>query len=167
MKSVNSNLVSLNKLKLPNEWVQMFRILLSIYLLWIILLATRKQLFNDNFITRMVFIILLLLLSQTDIICGLLLLLIYFFSFQPILPMINDNDNDNNNHTENDNNNNNNNPTENFEPTMKPKSTRQIPQMINENLQKGYQLPKKTEEPQLRFNLDKDLNFEKQITQNL
>ena len=162
MKSVNSNLVSLNKLKLPNEWVQMFRILLSIYLLWIILLATRKQLFNDNFITRMVFIILLLLLSQTDIICGLLLLLIYFFSFQPILPMINDNDNHNNN-----NDNHNHNYTENFEPTMKPKSTRQIPQMINENLQKGYQLPKKTEEPQLRFNLDKDLNFEKQITQNL
>ena len=154
MKSVNSNLVSLNKLKLPNEWVQMFRILLSIYLLWIILLATRKQLFNDNFITRMVFIILLVLLSQTDIICGLLLLLIYFFSFQPILPMINDNNNNNNNN-------------EYFEPTIKQKSTREISQMMNENLQKGYQLPKKTEEPQLRFNFDKDMNFEKQITQNI
>ena len=151
IKSVNSNLVSLNKLKLPNEWVQMFRILLSIYLLWIILLATRKQLFNDNFITRMVFIILLVLLSQTDIICGLLLLLIYFFSFQPILPMINDDTNNNNEY---------------FEAKMKPKS-REISQMINENLQKGYQLPKKTEEPQLRFNFDKDMNFEKQITKNL
>lgn len=151
IKSVNLNLVSLNKLKLPNEWVQMFRILLSIYLLWIILLATRKQLFNDNFITRMVFIILLVLLSQTDIICGLLLLLIYFFSFQPILPMINDDTNNNNEY---------------FEAKMKPKS-REISQMINENLQKGYQLPKKTEEPQLRFNFDKDMNFEKQITKNL
>jgi hypothetical protein len=161
IKSVNSNLVSLNKLKLPNEWIQMFRILLSIYLLWIILLATRKQLFNDNFITRMVFIILLVLLSQTDIICGLLLLLIYFFSFQPILPMINDDTNNNTNNTNNTNNNN-----EYFEPTMKPKS-REISQMINENLQKDYQLPKKTEEPQLRFNFDKDMNFEKQIIKNL
>lgn len=151
IKSINSNLVSLNKLKLPNEWVQMFRILLSIYLLWIILLATRKQLFNDNFITRMVFIILLVLLSQTDIICGLLLLLIYFFSFQPILPMINDNNNNDNEY---------------FEPTMKPKS-REISQMINENLKKAYQLPKKIEEPQLRFNFDKDMDFEKQITKNL
>ena len=162
IKSVNSNLVSLNKLKLPNEWIQMFRILLSIYLLWIILLATRKQLFNDNFITRMIFIILLVLLSQTDIICGLLLLLIYFFSFQPILPMINDDTNNNNNN----NNNNNINNNEHFQSTMKPKS-REISQMIDENLQKGYQLPKKTEEPQLRFNFDKDMNFEKQITKNL
>jgi len=153
-KSVNLNLVNFNKFKLPNEWIQMFRILLSIYLLWIILLANRKQLFNDNFMTRMVFIILLVLLSQTDIICGVLLLLIYFFSFQPILPMINDNNNNNNNN-------------EYFEPTIKQKSTREISQMMNENLQKGYQLPKKTEEPQLRFNFDKDMNFEKQITQNI
>ena len=154
IKSVNFNLLSLNKLKLPSDWIQMFRILLSIYLLWIILLANKKQLFNDNLITRMVFIILLVLLSQTDIICGLLLLLIYFFSFQPILPMINDNNNDDDNN-------------ENFEPTKQPKSTRQIPQMIEENLNKGYQLPKKTEEPLLKFNIDKDLNFEKHIIQNL
>ena len=158
IKSVNLNLLSLNKLKLPSEWVQMFRILLSIYLLWIILLSNKKQLFNDNLITRIVFIILLVLLSQTDIICGILLLLIYFFSFQPILPMINDDNNNNNTNT---------NTNEHFEPTIKPKSTRQIPQIIDENLSKGYQLPKKTEEPQLRFNIDKDLNFEKQIIQNL
>ena len=91
MKSVNFNLKSLNKLKLPNEWIQMFRILLSIYLVWIILLAVKKPLFNDNLMTRMVFIILLVLLSQTDIISGILLLLIYFFSFQAILPIINNN----------------------------------------------------------------------------
>ena len=155
IKSVNLNLDGLNKLQLPSEWVQMFRILLSIYLLWIILLSNRKQLFNDNLITRIVFIILLVLLSQTDIICGVLLLLIYFLSFQPILPMINDDNNNNNNNNEN------------FESTKEAKSTRQISQIIDENLSKGYRLSKKTEEPQLRFNIDKDLNFEKHITQNL
>lgn len=121
VKSINLNLTTLNKIQLPNEWIKMFRILLSIYLVWIVLLAVKKPLFNDNLITRMVFIILLVLLSQSDIISGILLLLIYFFSFQAILPMINVN--------------------ESFviDPTETP---RKINKLMDANLKKGYELPK-------------------------
>ena len=121
VKSINSNLTSLNKIQLPNEWVQMFRILLSIYLVWIVLLAVKKPVFNDNLTTRIIFIILLVLLSQSDIISGILLLLIYFFSFQSILPMINVN--------------------ESFltDPTKEP---RKIDKLMDANLKKGYELPK-------------------------
>ena len=123
VKSINSNLTSLNKIQLPNEWVQMFRILLSIYLVWIVLLAVKKPVFNDNLTTRIIFIILLVLLSQSDIISGILLLLIYFFSFQAILPMINLNVN------------------ESFltDPTKEP---RKIDKLMDANLKKGYELPK-------------------------
>ena len=121
VKLINLNLTTLNKIQLPTEWIQMFRILLSIYLVWIVLLAVKKPLFNDNLITRMVFIILLVLLSQSDIISGILLLLIYFFSFQAILPMINVN--------------------ENFltDPTETP---RKIDKLMDANLKKSYELPK-------------------------
>jgi hypothetical protein len=116
LKSIN-----LNKIQLPSEWIQMFRILLSIYLVWIVLLATKKPVFNDNLTTRIIFIILLVLLSQSDIISGILLLLIYFFSFQAILPMINVN--------------------ESFltDPTEEP---RKIDKIMDANLKKGYELPK-------------------------
>ena len=81
-------------LKLPTEWVQMFRILLSIYLAWLILLSPRKPIFNDNLLIRCVFVLLIILFGQSDIISSLLLLLIYFFSFQVILPMENFKSND-------------------------------------------------------------------------
>jgi hypothetical protein len=72
---------------LPTEWIQLFRIVLSIYLAWLILLTPRKPIFNNDFKTRIVFVILLLLLVQTDFISGLLLLIIYFLSFQSVLPI--------------------------------------------------------------------------------
>jgi hypothetical protein len=151
MKSVNLNLKNLNKLKLPNEWIQMFRILLSIYLVWIILLAVKKPVFNDNLITRMIFIILLVLLSQTDIISGILLLLIYFFSFQAILPMINNNLN------------------ETFEEQTqeKEKSNRKIDKIMGENLQKGYEIPKETDTPPLKADLGGLLAFNNSIKKKL
>ena len=77
--------LKLNLLKLPAEWIQLFRIVLSIYIAWLILLVPRKPLLNDNLKTRIVFVILLVLLSQTDFISALLLIIIYFFSFQSVL----------------------------------------------------------------------------------
>jgi hypothetical protein len=76
------------ELKLPTEWIQLFRIILSIYLLWMILLTPRKPVFRDNILTRIVFAILLFLLVQSDVLSGLLLIMIYFFSFQSILPIV-------------------------------------------------------------------------------
>jgi hypothetical protein len=74
--------------KLPREWIQLFRIILSIYLAWMILLTPRKPVFNDNILTRFVFGVLLFLLVQSDILSGLLLIMIYFFSFQSVLPIV-------------------------------------------------------------------------------
>lgn len=74
-------------LTLPTEWIQLFRIVLSIYLAWLILLTPRKPIFNNDLKTRFVFVILLILLVQTDFISGLLLLIIYFLSFQSVLPI--------------------------------------------------------------------------------
>jgi hypothetical protein len=76
------------ELKLPREWIQLFRIILSIYLIWMILLTPRKPIFNDNILTRFVFVVLLFLLVQSDILSGLLLIMIYFFSFQSVLPIV-------------------------------------------------------------------------------
>lgn len=75
------------ELTLPTEWIQLFRIVLSIYLAWLILLTPRKPIFNNDIKTRIVFVILLILLVQTDFISGLLLLIIYFLSFQSVLPI--------------------------------------------------------------------------------
>ena len=74
-------------LTLPTEWIQLFRIVLSIYLVWLILLTPRKPIFNNDLKTRFLFIILLILFVQTDFISGLLLLIIYFLSFQSVLPI--------------------------------------------------------------------------------
>ena len=38
--------------KLPSEWIQMFRTLLSIYLVWLILFIPRKPLFTDNIFNK-------------------------------------------------------------------------------------------------------------------
>ncbi len=110
----------MSDLKLPSEWGQMFRTLLSIYLLWLILFTPRKPLFTDNMYNKVLFVILLWLLIQTDIISAMLLLLIYFLSFQAILPISSD--------------------TEDF-------LNRPIPNMIDENLRRNYEYtpPKPTE----------------------
>ena len=81
---------NLKDLKLPSEWVQMFRTLLTIYLTWIILLSPRKPLFHDNILNKTIFVLLLFVLSQSDMISSILLMMIYFLSFQPILPMMNE-----------------------------------------------------------------------------
>ncbi len=107
-------------LKLPSEWIQMFRILLSIYLLWLILFAPRKPLFKDNMYNKTLFVILLWLLIQTDIISSMLLLLIYFLSFQAILPISSD--------------------TEDF-------LNRPIPDIIDENLRRNYEYQPPTNPP--------------------
>ena len=80
--------IKIFELKLPREWIQLFRIILSIYLAWMILLTPRKPVFNDNILTRLVFGILLFFLVQSDIVSGLLLIMIYFFSFQSVLPIV-------------------------------------------------------------------------------
>jgi hypothetical protein len=116
--------------KLPTEWVQMFRIMLSIYLLWVILLSSKKYIYaDDNIYLRIILITLVFLFGYSDITCGLLLLLIYFFSFQPILPM------------------------ENFE-------DRPISQMINDNLKRGFIPPEPTQPAPVIYNFKKtyDLN---------
>lgn len=81
-------MIQIINLKLPTEWIQLFRIILSIYLLWLILLTPRKPVLNDDMVSRFVFGILLLLLVQSDILSGLLLIMIYFLSFQSVLPFI-------------------------------------------------------------------------------
>ncbi len=73
--------------KLPKEWISMFRLLLSIYLVWLIIFTPRKPNLNDKPITKYVFIILLFLMIHTDLVSAVLLIMIYFFSFQPILPI--------------------------------------------------------------------------------
>ena len=75
--------------KLPYEWIQLFRIILSIYIAWMILLVPRKPLLKDNLKTRVIFVLLLLLLAKSDFISALLLIIIYFFSFQSVLHMEN------------------------------------------------------------------------------
>jgi hypothetical protein len=78
---------TIRDLKLPNEWIQLFRIILSIYLAWLILLSPKKPLISDDLQSRIVFSILLFLFVQTDFLSALLLIMIYFFSFQAILPI--------------------------------------------------------------------------------
>jgi len=79
---------TLKDLQLPIEWIQLFRIILSIYLFWLILLTPRKPLFNDTLSSRILFGVLLFLFAQTDFLSGLLLIMIYFFSFQSVLPIV-------------------------------------------------------------------------------
>lgn len=79
---------TLKDLKLPLEWIQLFRIILSIYLFWLILLTPRKPIFNDNLTSRILFGVLLFLFAQTDFLSALLLIMIYFFSFQSVLPIV-------------------------------------------------------------------------------
>jgi hypothetical protein len=122
--------------KLPKEWTQMFRIILSIYLAWVILLSPKKYTYNgDSFYLRIILITLIFLFGYSDITSGLLLLLIYFFSFQPILPMENENEN------------------ENFK-------DRPISQMINDNLKRGFIPPEPTQPAPISYNFKKayDLN---------
>jgi hypothetical protein len=83
-KNIN---IFFSSLKLPIEWVQLFRVILSVYLAWVIFLSNRRNVVESNLMNRLLFIILLFLLTNTDIICGILLLLIYFFSFQSVLPI--------------------------------------------------------------------------------
>ena len=117
-------------LKLPTEWVQMFRILLSIYLAWLILLSPRKPIFNNNLLIRCIFVLLIVLFGQSDIISALLILLIYFFSFQVILPMENfANKTEENAEDEED-------QEESSNPTESP-----LIQMMDENLKRGYEPP--------------------------
>jgi hypothetical protein len=83
--SIKNTLIDL---KLPKEWIQLFRIILSIYLIWLILLTPKKPIFTNNLASRTVFVILLFLFIQTDFLSGLLLIMIYFFSFQSVLPIV-------------------------------------------------------------------------------
>ena len=117
--------------KLPTEWVQMFRIMLSIYLLWVILLSSKKYRYADDTIyLRIILITLVFLFGYSDITSGLLLLLIYFFSFQPILPMEN----------------------ENFKDLP-------ISKMINDNLKRGFVPPEPTQKAPINYNLKQTYNL--------
>ena len=117
--------------KLPTEWVQMFRIMLSIYLLWVILLSPKKYRYADDTIyLRIMLITLVFLFGYSDITSGLLLLLIYFFSFQSILPMEN----------------------ENFKDLP-------ISKMINDNLKRGFVPPEPTQKAPISYNLKDTYNL--------
>jgi hypothetical protein len=117
--------------KLPTEWVQMFRIMLSIYLLWVILLSPNKYKYaNDTIYLRIMLITLVFLFGYSDITSGLLLLLIYFFSFQPILPIENENFKD-----------------------------RPISQMINDNLKRGFIPPEPTQPAPISYNFKQTYNL--------
>jgi hypothetical protein len=87
MSIVLDVLYSLRKLKLPSEWKQMFRILLSIYIAWLVLFSPKKPVIKENMGIRLLFIILLFLFMQTDFLSAILLLMIYFLSFQSVLPI--------------------------------------------------------------------------------
>lgn len=106
--------------KLPTEWIQMFRTLLSIYLAWLILFTPRKPIFTDNIFNKILFVGLLFVLTQSDIISAILLIMIYFLSFQPILPMVMD--------------------SEDF-------LNRPIPDMMDENLRRSYEYVAPTPAP--------------------
>jgi hypothetical protein len=73
--------------KLPKEWVSMFRLLLSIYLVWLVIFTPRKPNLNEKPLAKYVFTILLFLMIHTDLVSSILLIMIYFLSFQPILPI--------------------------------------------------------------------------------
>ena len=73
--------------KLPKEWISMFRLLLSIYLVWLVVFTPRKPNLNDNPIVIFVFTLLLFLMIHTDLVSSILLIMIYFFSLQPVLPI--------------------------------------------------------------------------------
>jgi hypothetical protein len=90
MSIVLDILYSLKKVKLPSEWKQMFRILLSIYIAWLVLFSPKKPIVKESFGVRLVFIILLFLFLQTDFLSAILLLMIYFLSFQSVLPISNE-----------------------------------------------------------------------------
>lgn len=87
MSIVLDVLYSLKKVKLPSEWKQMFRILLSIYIAWLVLFSPKKPIIKESFGIRLLFIILLFLFMQTDFLSAILLLMIYFLSFQSVLPI--------------------------------------------------------------------------------
>ncbi len=87
MSIVLDILYSLKKVKLPSEWKQMFRILLSIYIAWLVLFSPKKPIIKESFGIRLLFIILLFLFMQTDFLSAILLLMIYFLSFQSVLPI--------------------------------------------------------------------------------
>lgn len=87
MSIVLDILYSLKKVKLPVEWKQMFRTLLSIYIAWIVLFSPKKPIIKENLGIRLLFIILLFLFIQTDFVSAILLLMIYFLSFQSVLPI--------------------------------------------------------------------------------
>ena len=87
MSIVLDILYSLKKVKLPSEWKQMFRILLSIYIAWLVLFSPKKPIVKESLGVRTLFIILLFLFIQTDFLSAILLLMIYFLSFQSVLPI--------------------------------------------------------------------------------
>jgi hypothetical protein len=123
-------------IKIPTEWIQMFRILLSIYLLWVILLSPKKFIYdNNNIYLRIVLIILLFLFGYSDVTSGLLLLLIYFFSFQVILPL------------------------EDFK-------DRPISQMINDNLKRGFVPPEPTQPAPINYDLKKKFDVKGKLKLN-
>ena len=153
---------------ITKEWAQMFRILLSIYLAWLVLLSPRKPIFNDTITIRILFIILLFLFSSTDIISGLLLLLIYFFSFQPILPM-NDSttleyfeDMDASEMNSNPNYNSNSNSNSESDPSKTTPPARDISRMMDANLKRAI-TPSPTKPMNTIINLDLSDNYKRII----
>jgi hypothetical protein len=124
-----NELIKNTDLKLPTEWIQMFRILLSIYLAWLVLFSPRKPVFKNTFLIRLIFILALILFSQSDIISAILVIIIYFYSFQVVLPM------------------------ENFESNPQPNPIEKpISEMIDENLKRGYETEEPTKQP-IQFNV--------------
>ena len=114
-------MLDLRQFKLPQEWVQMFRGILLVYLFWLLLMAPQRPIVQDDVVTRILFLVGLVFLAQSDILSGLLLLMIYFLSSKAILPLgstegfENDDENNENENNENENNENENDKNENDE----------------------------------------------------
>ena len=129
-----NELIKSGDLKLPTEWIQMFRILLSIYLSWLVLFSPRKPVFKNTFLIRSIFVLAIILFAQSDIISAILIIIIYFYSFQVILPM------------------------ENFEASGTPNAQtpeavkKPLTEMIDENLKRGYEAEGPTKQP-MKFNM--------------
>jgi len=79
--------MDLTQFKLPQEWVQMFRAILLIYLFWLLLMAPQRPVITNDLFTKVVFVVALVFSAQSDVLSGLLLLMIYFLSTPAILPL--------------------------------------------------------------------------------
>lgn len=82
IKKLGANVPTLSK-----DWIQILRIVLVVYLGWLIMSTPSKPIFNYNTTTKVLFIMTLLFVGKSDLLSALLLMVIFFLSSQSVLPM--------------------------------------------------------------------------------